>query len=94
MKTIRLVLFIPAFFLTLLIGNILFDLLIYFVNFFRSIEDSQLSFIWDYFIKSLLLSTSGITKILAPILAIPNKTDSSPENVRLELDFHGGFSMK
>ena len=61
MKALRLVLFIPAFFLTRRIGSLLYDLFIYVVNLFRSIEDSQLSFIWDYFIKSLLLSTSGIT---------------------------------
>ncbi len=61
MKALRLVLFIPAFFLTLIIGNLLFDLFIYIVNFFKSIEDSQLSFIWEYFLKSLLLTYSGIS---------------------------------
>jgi hypothetical protein len=75
MKAIRLVLFIPAFFLTLLIGNILFDLLIYFVNFFRSIEDSQLSFIWEYFIKSLVLTYSGIS---IGILVYPFKNKLLP----------------
>jgi hypothetical protein len=75
MKTIRLVLFIPAFFLTLLIGNILFDLLIYFVNFFRSIEDSQLSFIWDFFLKSLALTYGSIT---IGILVYPFKNKLFP----------------
>ncbi len=75
MKALRLVFFIPAFFLTLILGNILFDFFVYLVSFFRSIEDSPLSFIWDYFLKSFLLSSGGI---IAGLYVYPFKNKLLP----------------
>jgi hypothetical protein len=60
MTLLRLILFIPAFFLALFIGNFLIELIFYLINFFQSIDDSPLSFIWDYFIKSFLLTLFAI----------------------------------
>jgi hypothetical protein len=75
MKALRLLFFIPAFFLTLIIGNLLFDFFVYVVSLFRSTEDSQLSFIWDYFLKSFLLSTGGI---IAGLYVYPFKNKLLP----------------
>jgi len=60
MKILRLIAFIPAFFLTLIVGNLLVDLFFYLINLFSSIDSSPLSFLWDDFLKSAIVSYSGI----------------------------------
>lgn len=60
MKTLRLIVFIPAFILTLIIGNLLIELFYYLINLFYSIDSSPLSFLWDDFLKSAIVSYGGI----------------------------------
>jgi hypothetical protein len=61
MKILRLVLFIPSFFLALIIGNIVLELFFKLINLFNTTDVDFLSFIWHDFLKSMLLSFIGIT---------------------------------
>lgn len=58
MKTIRLILFIPAMIIAMIIANFLYELLI---SFFQSNPDDifPLQFIWDSFIKAILITTAA-----------------------------------
>jgi hypothetical protein len=60
MTILRLIFFIPAFLLTLIAGNYLIDIVFYLLNFVISIETSPLSFIWDDFLKSTIVSCTGV----------------------------------
>jgi hypothetical protein len=62
MKIIRLILFIPAFLLAILLGNVLFDILFYLLRilYYSSMESSPLSYIWEDFLKSMFISSSAL----------------------------------
>jgi hypothetical protein len=61
MKILRLGLFIPSFFLALILGNVVLDLFFNLISFFNATDSEPLSFIWKDFLKSLFLSFIAIS---------------------------------
>lgn len=74
MKILRLIAFIPAFILTLVVCNTLITLLLYLINFFIQYP-SPLSFLWDNFLKSAFVSYFGI---FIGVLVYPLKNQLIP----------------
>lgn len=59
MKILRLILFIPGFIVAMFLCNLLFELLLRLVNFLYA-TDSEFSFIWDFFLKSTLVTIASM----------------------------------
>ena len=60
MNILRLIAFIPAFFMTLIVGNLLVNSIFYLVNLISSLNSSPLSFLWEDFLKSAIVSYFSI----------------------------------
>ena len=62
MKILRLILFIPAFFATIIVGNILLELLYYLFRFlnYYSMEHYPDAILWQEFLRNMLVTFGGI----------------------------------
>lgn len=73
MKVLRVLLFIPGFFVAMILANLIFEILLYVINLLYASD--EFSFIWEYFLKS---TTVTIAAMFAGIYIYPYKKKVLP----------------